>query len=43
MKKLKEELIKQEIIRIGEKDIEARKLEKREKEILRRLRDTHTK
>ena len=43
MRKYKEEVIKNEIIRIGEKDIEARRLEKREKQILKRLRETHSK
>ena len=39
----KDEVIKQEIIKIGEKDSEARKLEKQEQKILKRLRETHIK
>ncbi len=36
-------MIKQEIIKIGEKDSEARRLEKYEQRILKRLRQTHQK
>ena len=36
-------VIKQEIVKIGEKDSEARKLEKHEQRILKRLRETHIK
>ena len=39
----KDEAIKSEIIRIGEKDNEARRLEKYEQRILKRLRQTHVK
>ena len=37
----KDEAIKQEIIKIGAKDSEAKKLERYEQRILRRLRQTH--
>lgn len=39
----KDEAIKQEIIKIGAKDSEAKKLERYEQRILRRLRQTHVK
>ena len=38
VRELKEQVIKSEIIKIGEKDAEARRLEKQEKRILERLR-----
>ena len=38
VRKIKEDIIRNEIIKIGAKDIEARKLEKKEKQILKRLR-----
>ena len=43
VRQLKDEAIKQEIIKIGEKDNEARRLEKYERRILKRLRETHLK
>lgn len=39
----KDEVIKSEIIKIGEKDSEAKRLEKQEQRILKRLRQTHLK
>ena len=39
----KDEVIKNEIIKIGEKDSEAKKLERYEQKILKRLRQTHMK
>lgn len=36
-------MIKQEIIKIGERDSEARRLERQEQKILKRLRQTHQK
>ena len=36
-------MIRAEIIKIGEKDGEARRLEKLEQKILKRLKETHTK
>ena len=41
VRRIKDDIIRNEIIRIGEKDVEARKLEKKEKQILKRLRETH--
>ena len=41
--RMKEQAIREEILRIGEKDLEAKNLEKREKKILKRLRETHSK
>ena len=43
VRQLKEDQIRAEIIKIGEKDSEARKLEKHEQKILKRLRETHEK
>ena len=43
VRQLKEDMIRAEIIKIGEKDSEARKLEKHEQKILKRLRETHEK
>lgn len=40
---MKEQAIRDEIMKIGAKDIEAKKLERREKRILNRLRETHSK
>ena len=37
----KDQVIKQEIIKIGERDSEARRLERQEQKILKRLRQTH--
>ena len=39
----KQDQIRSEIIKIGEKDSEASKLEKLEQKILKKLRDTHAK
>ena len=35
-------IIQEEIIKIGAKDCEAKKLERKEQSILKRLRETHT-
>jgi len=43
VREIKNEVIKKEILKIGEKDTEARKLERQEKQILERLRKTHIK
>ena len=43
VRQLKDDQIRAEIIKIGEKDSEARKLEKREQKILKRLKQTHEK
>ena len=40
---VKQDQIRNEILKIGEKDSEARKLEKLEQKILKKLRDTHMK
>ena len=39
----KDEVIKQELLRIGTKDSEARKLERYEQKLLKRLKETHLK
>ena len=41
VRKLKDDQIRQEILKIGEKDLEARKLEKKEQKVLKRLKETH--
>ena len=41
VRQLKDDQIRAEIIKIGEKDSEARKLEKKEQKILKRLKQTH--
>ena len=43
VQQVKQDQIRNEIIKIGEKDSEARKLEKLEQKILKKLRDTHAK
>lgn len=43
VRQYKDDIIKAEILKIGEKDSEARKLERYEQKILKRLRETHLK
>lgn len=43
VRNIKDQVIKAEIMKIGEKDTEAKRLERQEQKILKRLRQTHMK